>query len=327
MGRDANVWKRNLLVLPGGLLASYAAAALAYIYLYRAHYYPTGGPCGYPQKFQIGGVCYNAVPGLVAALLLGAVLIAVGLAVFRGRPAALQGYLYHGTPMHFVLTLLASLAAMLALVAAVLSYLEATQRTQFGTTLLGVAYRTTFLFNIAALVAFLIFLPFLVLYLAQVRVRDRFLHEVRASSQGNGEQDARRYPGEAGEPMQASSAGAARSRGPAVTNPAVEDFGDETAWPESRASEWSAGAAATTMAVPARVPPAPAKSAAKAPVVRQGPGCRAMVGNGAECGRPVGPGGRYCLRHACQAMTTAGTPCRNPAMEGTTRCAAHQESA
>ncbi|MCA1819887.1 MAG: hypothetical protein LC620_07570, partial [Halobacteriales archaeon] len=52
-------------------------------------------------------------------------------------------------------------------------------------------------------------------------------------------------------------------------------------------------------------------------------GCRAILPNGAECGKAVGPAGRYCLSHACQGRTASGAPCRNPAMEGGTRCPAH----
>jgi hypothetical protein len=70
-------------------------------------------------------------------------------------------------------------------------------------------------------------------------------------------------------------------------------------------------------------PAEPTPREARAPIVQQSAGCRAMKPTGQECGNPVGPGGRYCLKHACQGRTASGAPCRNPAMEGSTRCRAH----
>jgi len=328
MARDPKLWKRNAFVLPGGLLTLYALAGLLYVGAYRSG----GGTCVVAHRFLVGGHCYSAYPFLAAILILGLVLVVVGLYVFRGRPAELPGHLHPGTPTHFVLALLASLVLVPFFVWIILAYVEASQNLRpFSTVLAGYPFQTKFLFLLVAVAALLAFVPFLGLYLAQARLRRTFLHQVDEVASQEAEAP---FPGEP----------APRPGDSEPFAPPPEEFVDESLWPESRALEAPPAAAATAPAATAAAgawvpPPAPAKvtapvtgatkvqprapAAAKAPVVAVSGGCRAILPTGMECGKTVGPGGRYCISHACQGRTASGAPCKNPAMESASHCPAH----
>ena len=332
MARDPKLWKRNAFVLPGGILTLYALAGLFYVFVYRT---PTPA-CSAAHRFLVTSHCYSAYPFLGAILILGVALVTVGLVVFRGKPVELPGHLHSGTPTHFALALMASLVVVPALVWLVLYYVEASQNLRpFATPVAGVEFQTKFLFLILAVGAALALVPFLGLYVAQGRLRRTFLKQVEDVAAQEGEA----FPGET-----------ARPAAEPLLTPPPEEFVDEALWPASRGDE-PVGAppvAPTTPPTPAlapatsaptapAAPPVPVvaavtgavKPAAKgptqaaAPVVTLSAGCRAILATGHECGKPVGPGGRYCVGHACQGATATGAPCRNPAMEGSTRCPAH----
>jgi hypothetical protein len=318
VARDPKLWKRNLFVLPGGLLTFYAVAGLFYVMAYRV---PTPA-CAVSYRFLIAGLCYSAYPFLAALLIVGLTLVTVGLVVFRGKPMELPGYLHSGTPTHFFLALLASFMAVPLVVWMILAYVEASQGiTPFITIAFDHPFQTKFLFLLMTLAGVFAFVPFLSLYLAQGWMRRVFLREVEEVA---GEEESTPFPGEAG----------LRAQAPAASPP-PEEFVDEALWPDSRDAEaakpWSPPEGAKAGASPAGAPasgPAQkvAEKAAAAPVIAVADSCRAILATGQECGRPVGPGGRYCLSHACQARTAADAPCRNAAMEGSTRCAAHAAS-
>jgi len=334
MARDARIRLRNLLVLPGGLLTLYAVIGLAIVAL-RA----PAPPCNAGYRFLVGGACYSAYPFLGILLILGVALVVVGLLMFRGKPDELTGHLHAGTPTHFALAVLASLVVVPVLAWLVLAYVEASQGLHpFTTVVHGSRFQTKFLFELAAVAGVLMLLPFLGLYLAQANLRRRFLREVEAVA--DEESAPAPFPGEA------------HAADPAAPPP--EEFVDEAQWPAGRPNEASPTVATasappmpTAVVLPppstqapvaaspaspfhaalADVPQAPSRreppKPAAAPMVAVAPGCRAVLPNGEVCGLPVGPGGRYCLRHACQALTAAGAPCKNAATEGSTRCPAH----
>lgn len=280
MARDARLWKRNLFVIPGGLLAVYSGLFLADMLLLR----PGTGPCQDPHRILYHGLCYNVLPWLAALLLVGLVLVAVGAFAFRGRPEDLAGRLEHGTPTHFALALLVSFVVVPLVAAGLAMYFEAAQGNTFVTAFRGASFRTDFLLGGVALVGACLLVPFAFLLMAQRRLRLDFLN---AAEEGA---EAEPFPGE---------------RPPG--SPLEDDTFPEEEWPESRAAEHAMAAAA--------------------PVVRAAPGCKATLGNGQPCGADVGPGGLYCVRHACQGTTASGAACRNPAIAGTTRCRAHTQQA
>ncbi|MEA3191024.1 MAG: hypothetical protein QOD77_1606 [Thermoplasmata archaeon] len=281
MARDARLWKRNLFVIPGGLLATYSGLFLLDLLLLR----PSTGPCQDPHRILYHGLCYNVLPWLAALLLVGLVLVAIGAFAFRGRPQTLAGHLEHGTPVHFALALLVSFAVVPILAAGIAMYFQSAQGNVFVTGFRGSSFRTDFLLGIVAVVGICLLLPFALLLASQRRLRLDFLAAAEAG------EAPETFPGE----------------------PGGDDGYKEEPWPESRAAEHAALAAAT---------PTPAGAAA-APVVKQAGGCKYMLGTGSHCGAEVGPGGLYCLRHACQGQTASGAACRNPALAGTSRCRAH----
>lgn len=343
MARDPKLRKRNSLVIPGGLLVLYALAGLVYVWAFK----DKSPHCPEVQQFLVAEHCYRSTPFLGGFLLLGLILLVVGLWVFRGKPAELPGYLHSGTPTHFVLALMASLAVIPALLWWILAYVEASQGLPpFMTTVNNSPFQTKTLYLLLAGGAFIAFLPFLGLYLAQGRLRRNFLREVEEAAA----HETDPFPGE--EPAKTPSE-------PTTVPP--EEFVDESLWPASRAAEtkapdappagsptdaapegWSPPPAAakpapaapaprpapaTAASTPAFLNPAaaakPSAAAAAAPVVFVATGCRAILPTGTECGKAVGPGGRYCVSHACQGKTASGSPCKNPAMEGATKCPAH----
>ncbi len=361
MARDSRLLKRNLLVVPGGLLAALATIGLLYFLAVRK----SGAPCAKYTQVLMSGTCYTMTGWLAGALLVGLILIAVGLVVFRGKPAALVDHLNHGTPVHVGLAFLGSLVAIPLLAYIIVAYLERARNTHYVLSLPGsgtppAVITLSAVLGIFLLIGLMAFIPYLLLYLAQGQLRRRFLKAAESY------EEPEAFPGEPaaaaqtaeGAPWQPSATGLAADQ------PPPEEFVDEALWPASRDGpeveaapanspdvsdedlkawdiatlEADDAAATTTLAaapaaaarpVPptvARALPRPGAKVQPAPIVRAAPGCRAMTGSGAECGEAVGPGGRYCLRHACQGRTASGTPCRNPALEGGSRCRAHSAS-
>ncbi len=339
MARDSRLLKRNLLVLPGGLLATIAALGLLYFLTIRK----TGAPCAKYTSVAYHGVCYNTTWLLAAALLVGLILVVVGLAVFRSKPKVLVDHLYHGTPAHFGLALLSALTALPLLAYCVVLYLERSRVTEYVMKIPGASgtppptVKLLAVLGIIVLIGLIALIPYVALLGAQGKLRRRFLEAAETY-----EEPEAAFPGEPGTD---GAPGTDEVLGPDYGQaPAPDEFSDEAAWPASRdgpeletahadaettAAGWTpaSAAAAVPIIMPPRVEPhKPAPVVRPAPIVPQASGCRAMRANGTECGEPVGPGGRYCLRHACQGRTASGTACRNPALEGGTRCRAHSAS-
>ncbi|MCA1811072.1 MAG: hypothetical protein LC623_03560, partial [Halobacteriales archaeon] len=150
MGRDANIAKRNALVLPGGLLAFYGAVGLLLLVARGS-----SGACHDGLRVMYHGACYSLVWPLAILLLLGVALLAVGIVLFRGEPEGLAGQLHPGTPTHFTLALLISLVAVPLLGAgvAVVAGGQLGKELTIGTG--DVQVRTAFVLEVAALVGVL----------------------------------------------------------------------------------------------------------------------------------------------------------------------------
>lgn len=204
MVRDRNLAKRDLMAIPGGLLAFYGGIGLLYVLFWRS----AAAPCSDSYRFLINGACYNAIPLLLVLFGLGVVLLLVGTLVFRGRPDGLEGLLHAGTPTHFFFALLVSLVAVPAILAMWLRGLEVSQGNLFVSEIAGVPVKTVFLLGALAFEAALVLLPYAILVGRQAARRRRFLSEARRV--------AAPAPGE---------------ERPATWAPAAVD---EAGWPESR---------------------------------------------------------------------------------------------
>jgi hypothetical protein len=204
VGRDANIAKRNALVLPGGLLAFYGAVGLLLLYARGS-----SGACHDGLRVMYHGACYSLVWPLAILLLLGVALLIIGIVLFRGEPEGLAGQLHPGTPTHFTLALLASLVALPLLGAgiAVVAGGRLGQELTIGTG--DIQVQTAFALEVVALIGVLMLAPFLGLLLRDGARRRRVLREAEAM---------------AGEP-------AFPGEGEA---PPPEEFVDESAWPEAR---------------------------------------------------------------------------------------------
>lgn len=206
MGRDANLTKRNALVLPGGLLAFYGGFGLLLL-LVRG----SGGACADGLRVMYHGACYSLVWPLVLMLLLGAVLVGLGVFLFRGEPEGLAGHLHPGTPTHFTLTLLVSLVAVPLLGAGVAAVAQGRLGQELTVGSGDMQVKTTFVLELAALIGVLMLAPFLGLLLRDGARRRRVLREAEAMAEET-------YPGE--------------ETGAAAAPP--EEFVDESAWPAAR---------------------------------------------------------------------------------------------
>jgi hypothetical protein len=209
MGRDANITKRNALVIPGGLLAFYGLLGLVFVKAVRR----ADGPCQDALKALYHGACYNILWPLVVVLVLGLILVGLGVFLFRGAPEGLAGQLNPGTPTYVVLALLASLVAVPLLAAGILSVAQGSLGTTYVTTVGDLPFKDTFLLEAAAFIGIMMLAPFLFLLLRDSARRRRVLREAEDMAASS------RFPGE---PKVA----------PAPAPP--EEFVDEGAWPESR---------------------------------------------------------------------------------------------
>ncbi|MEA3202621.1 MAG: hypothetical protein QOI63_287 [Thermoplasmata archaeon] len=208
MGRDANITKRDALVLPGGLLAFYGALGLLLLMVRGG-----GGACADGMRVMYHGACYSLVWPLVLMLLAGAVLVALGAFLFRGEPEGLAGQLHPGTPTHFVLALLVSFVAIPLLGAGVAAIAQGRLGQELTVGSGDVQVKTTFALELAALVGLLMLAPFLGLLLMGTARRRRVLREAEAMA------EEPTFPGE-----------------PADAAPAAppEEYVDDAAWPEAR---------------------------------------------------------------------------------------------
>jgi multisubunit Na+/H+ antiporter MnhG subunit len=207
VGRDANLTKRNALVLPGGLLAFYGAVGLLLL-VARG----TSGACHDGTRIMYHGACYSLVWPLIAMLLLGAALVVLGAILFRGEPEGLAGQLHPGTPTHFTLALLVSLVALPLIGAGVAAVASGRLGADLTVGSGDVQVKSAFLLEAVAVIGVLMLAPFLGLLLRDGARRRRVLREAEAMA------DQGPYPGEEG---------AAAAAPP-------EEYVDDAAWPEAR---------------------------------------------------------------------------------------------
>ena len=175
MTRDSNVLKRDLFVIPGGLLSLYGFLGLLYVLFWRSE----ETPCSDSYRFLLSGACYNVLPLLVVLLLVGLALLLVGILVFRGRVERLEGLLHAGTPTHFGLAFLISLAVVPGLAALAMRGLERSSTQVFATMVGDTPVKTVAILAAIAVLGLLMLVPYSVLLLSQVNRRRRFLHEAR----------------------------------------------------------------------------------------------------------------------------------------------------
>lgn len=204
VGRDANIAKRNALVLPGGLLAFYGAVGLLLLVARGS-----SGACNDGLRVMYHGACYSLVWPLAIMLLLGIALVVLGLFLFRGEPEGLASHLHPGTPTHFVLALLISFVAVPLLGAGVAAVAGGRLGSDLTIGTADVQVKTAFALELLALVGALMLAPFLGLLLRDGARRRRVLREAEAM---------------AGEP---------HFPGEGISAP-PEEFVDESAWPEAR---------------------------------------------------------------------------------------------
>lgn len=205
MARDSNLAKRDLFVIPGGLLGTFGLLGLLYVLFVRSE----SGVCQSSYRFLVSGACYNVLPLFLVILLLGLALFLVGILVFRGNATGLESHLHAGTPTHFFLALLLSLAVVPAVVALILRYVEQANNTLFVTALGATSIKTVALLGVLAVVGTLMLVPYAILLGRQAARRRRFLAEARRVS-----------PSPPGAPVPE----------PQPETPVV----DEADWPESR---------------------------------------------------------------------------------------------
>lgn len=172
MPHDPHLVKRNLLVIPGGLLAFYSLVVILYAEGIRS---ASATDCAAAGQVMVQGVCYVAWKWALALAALGAVLVALGLTAVPRRPATVEGILYPGTGIHFTGWLLGSWVG--ATLAALLVY-GSSQRADdvvYTLTIRGTDYQFVLLLEMLLAVTLLAFVPFMGLALHQRRMRRRLM--------------------------------------------------------------------------------------------------------------------------------------------------------
>ncbi|HUR26232.1 MAG TPA: hypothetical protein VM327_09500 [Candidatus Thermoplasmatota archaeon] len=159
MHKDANLRKRNALVIPGGLLAIYGFIGLVYVALLRGD----NGSCGDASLIDLLRACRSAYVVLAIPLIIGLALVAVGALAARNTSTCRDG---HGSWSHFGLAFLISLV-VLPLLAFLLapSVLGADAVYTRGT----VEYPITTILAGVTAIGVLMLVPFALLYGAQRR--------------------------------------------------------------------------------------------------------------------------------------------------------------
>jgi hypothetical protein len=159
MHKDANLRKRNALVIPGGLLAVHALAGMLYVRLLRSD----GGTCGDAALMVFAGACRPAVLVMAIPLVVGLALVGTGAVAFRSRATCRHG---HGSWTHFTLALLVSLVTV-----PLLGIGLAPSLVGDGASIVqgGVNYPISSILGGLSLLGILMLLPFAFLYAGQVR--------------------------------------------------------------------------------------------------------------------------------------------------------------
>lgn len=159
MHKDANLRKRNALVIPGGLLAVYGLIGLVYVAAVRGD----SGSCEDAGLVFFLGACRSAYVLLAIPLIIGLALVAVGALAARNTSTCREG---HGSWTHFGLAFLISLVVLpLLAFLAVPSVLGSDAVYTRGT----VDYPITTILAGLTAVGVLMLVPFMLLYSAQRR--------------------------------------------------------------------------------------------------------------------------------------------------------------
>ncbi|HUR60876.1 MAG TPA: hypothetical protein VM286_00735 [Candidatus Thermoplasmatota archaeon] len=208
MARDANINKRDALVIPGGLLGFYGGVGLVLMVLRGST-----GACGDGMRILYHGACYSLLWPCVLAVVLGAILVGLGVFLFSGEPEGLAGRLHPGSPTHFAVALLISLVAVPFLAAGVAAIGQGRLGTTFTVGSGDIQVKTTFLLELVGLIGLLMLAPFLILLLRDGARRRAVLREAEEMA------DEPSFPGEPSE---------------VAPEAPPEEFVDESAWPEGR---------------------------------------------------------------------------------------------
>ena len=159
MHKDANLRKRNALVIPGGLLAVHGLFGILYATALRTD----DGTCGDASLMVFFGVCRSAVLVMAIPVVIGVALALVGAFTFRSRATCRHG---HGSWTHFTLALLISLVVVPL---AGIGLTPALLGEDAALVVDSVRYPWTSIFaGLAAVGAFML-VPFAFLYAGQVR--------------------------------------------------------------------------------------------------------------------------------------------------------------
>lgn len=159
MHKDANLRKRNALVIPGGLLAVHGLFGIIYATALRTD----DGTCGDASLMVFFGVCRSAVLVMAIPVVIGLALALVGAFTFRSRATCRHG---HGSWTHFTLALLISLVVVPL---AGIGLTPALLGEDAALVVDSVRYPWTSIFaGLAAVGAFML-VPFAFLYAGQVR--------------------------------------------------------------------------------------------------------------------------------------------------------------
>lgn len=159
MHKDANLRKRNALVIPGGLLIFYGFVGLAYAMVLRSD----AGTCSDAALVFLAGACRSVLIVVAIPLVLGLGLIAAGALGFRNRATCRAG---HGSWTHFGFALLLSVVLVPLLVSMVApSILGTDPSLERG----GVRYPVSTIMAVLSGFGLLSFIPFVLLYYGQAR--------------------------------------------------------------------------------------------------------------------------------------------------------------
>lgn len=170
MARDSNQPSRDLMVIPGGLLAVYSLLGM----LYTSYLRGNANPCSEGAQVLIGGACYRIWLILLPFLLLGILLVILGIVLFRGRADRLRGLLYPGTGARFTLWLLGSLFVVPLLAVLGVAAVQ-DPGSPYVVSVSDVELTLRFLLAVWAAVAALMLAPYAGLYVRDAVARRRIL--------------------------------------------------------------------------------------------------------------------------------------------------------
>ncbi len=157
--------RRDLVVIPGALVAVYSLVSLFYIAFVRS-----AEGCAGPGWFLISGTCYRAWPLLTALAILGAGTVVAGLMLFPPNQLRVGlERLMPGSVARFGLVFMASIPSLGLVGYIVQSYRSISLDTTFIVTISGTPYNQASLLLLATLVGVGALIPYVGLYVSHGR--------------------------------------------------------------------------------------------------------------------------------------------------------------